>query len=75
MFEALDPSHIADKVFPLIALYSFPFLIRQVWYFIHPVFSFRKNLIERTFMCVRLCGWITAPKRGELFNAPFSIIV
>ena len=27
MFEALDPSHIADKVFPLIALYGFPFLI------------------------------------------------
>ena len=75
MFEALDPSHIADKVFPLIALDGSPFLIRQVRYFIHPVFSFRKNLIERAFMRVRLCEWITAPNRGELFITPFSIIV
>ena len=60
MFEALDPSHIADKVFPLIALDGSPFLIRQVDNFNlsaeeHPVFSFRKNLIERAFMRVRLC--------------------
>ena len=33
------------------------------------------KLIERAFMRVRLCVWIAAPNRGEIFSAPFSIIV
>ena len=40
MFEALNPSHIADEVFALIAFNRSPFLVRQIWYLIHKNTSF-----------------------------------
>ena len=35
VFETFDASHIADKVFAIIALYGSPFFIRKIWYSIY----------------------------------------
>ena len=75
VFQAFDASHVRAKILAAIALYGLPGFTWQIWYSIHLNTSLLKNLTERTFMCVRLCVWITAPNRGELFSAPFTIIV
>ena len=47
LFEALDPPHIADKVFALVALDGTPFFIREIFDLIQKINSFHYCLKNR----------------------------
>ena len=58
MFEALDSSHIADKILPLVALDRSPFLIREVFNIVDGSHPFLTNLEVLK----------NAPNLGRFFN-------
>lgn len=58
VFEALDSSHIADKILPLVALDRSPFLIREVFNIVDGSHPFLTNLEVLK----------NAPNLGRFFN-------